>query len=91
MSRTRHVDEKLACDGEESEDIFFTPPQSHVKGNVGCNVVSSTQNHLEVSGVIHSTIVEELTNLELAYLGFRACEYSKPKQKQQGGLNPSSN
>jgi len=26
--------------------------------------------------------VEELTNLELPYLGSRACEYSRPKQKQ---------
>jgi hypothetical protein len=37
LSRARHVDEKLACDGEESEvgrvgeeseDIFITPPQA---------------------------------------------------------------
>jgi len=28
--------------------------------------------------------VEELTNLELAYLGSCACGYSKPKQKQWG-------
>ncbi len=37
LSRARHVIEKLACDGkesevgrvgEESEDIFFTPPQA---------------------------------------------------------------
>jgi hypothetical protein len=83
LSKVRHVDEKLAWDGKESEDIFFTPLQSLVKGNVGCNVVSSTQSHLEMNGVIHSTIVEELTNLELAYLGSHACEYSKPRQKQQ--------
>jgi hypothetical protein len=84
LSKVRHADEKLAWDGEKSEDIFFTPPQSLVKGNVGCNVVSSTQSHL--SGVIHYTFVEELTNLELAYLGSHACEYSRPKQKQQQGF-----
>ncbi len=28
--------------------------------------------------------MEELTNLELAYLGSCACEYSRPKQKQWG-------
>jgi hypothetical protein len=91
LSKARHANEKLAWDGkeseigrvgEESENIFFTPPQSPIKGNVGCNVVSSTQSHLEVCGAIHSTIVEELTNLELAYLGSHACEYSKPKNKQ---------
>ncbi len=87
LSKARLTDEKLAWDGEESEDIFVTPPQSPIKGNVGCNVVSSTQSHLEVSGAIHSNVVEELTNLELAYLGSYACEYSKPKQKQQHGFN----
>ncbi len=72
LSRARHVDEKLAWDGkesevgrveEENEYIFFTPPQIHVRENVGFNVVSSTQNHLEVNCVIHSIVVEELRNL----------------------------
>ncbi len=82
LSKVKHDDEELAWDGEESEDIFFIPPQSHVKGNV----VSNTQSHLEMSGVIHSTIVEELKNLELAYLGSHASKYSRPKQKQQRGF-----
>jgi hypothetical protein len=31
LNQAKHVDEKLKWDGEESEDHFFTPPQSPLK------------------------------------------------------------
>lgn len=81
LSKARHVDEKLAWDGEESEyDHFFTPPQSPLKEDNNCSVVLSTQPHLEVNGVVHSVIVEELINLELFHsLGSSTSEHSNAK------------
>ncbi len=83
LNRAKHVDEKLKWDGEESEDDhFFTPPQSPLKEDNDCSVVLSTHPHLEVNGVVHSIIVDELTNLELFYfLGSSISEHSNAKQK----------
>ncbi len=68
LNRVRHVDEKLAWDGKESEDDhFFTTTQSPLKEDNNCIVMLSNQPHLEVNGDVHSDIVEELINLKLFY------------------------
>jgi hypothetical protein len=81
LSTARHADEKLAWDGEESEDDhFFTPPQSSLKEDNDCNVVLSTQSHLEVNGLVHNVIMEKPTNLELFhYLRSSRSEHSNAK------------
>jgi hypothetical protein len=65
------------------DDHFFTPPQSPLKEDNNYSVLLNTQLHLEVNGVVHSIIVEELTNLEFFHsLGSSTSEHSNAKQKR---------
>jgi hypothetical protein len=67
LSKARYANEKLAWGKEESEDeIFFTPLESSLKEDTNGSVVPNNgQIHLEVNGVIHSHIVNQLTKLAI--------------------------
>jgi hypothetical protein len=67
----------------KENDHFFTPPQSPLTKDINCSVMLSMQPHLEVNGVVHYVIVEELTNLELFHsLGSSTNEHSNAKHKR---------
>jgi hypothetical protein len=77
------IDEKLAWEGEvESEnDVFFMPLESPQREDPNCNVVSDTQAHLEVNGVVHAYVVKQLIDLKIVHsLRSLAPELSKSKQ-----------
>ncbi len=84
LSKARYaIDEKLAWEREvESEDdVFFMPPKSPQKEDPNCIVVSNTQAHLEVNGVVDAYVVKQLTNLEIVhFLRSPAPKLSKSKQ-----------
>jgi hypothetical protein len=67
LNKARYADKKLAWGREESEDeIFFTPPESPLKEDTnGSVVLNNGQTHLEVNGVIHSYIANQLKKLAI--------------------------
>jgi hypothetical protein len=65
---------------ESEDDVFFVPLESPQREDPNCNVISDTQVHLEVNGVVH-VYVKQLTDLEIVHsLRSPAPELSKSKQ-----------
>ncbi len=70
---------------ESEEDILFTPSKSPTKDDASLSDVFDNKSHLEVNGVVHSYIVNQLTNhLNLfPTLGFSTPKYSTPQKGAQ--------
>jgi hypothetical protein len=84
LSRARYVPlmrSWLGREVESEDDVFFMPPESPQREDPNCNVISDTQVHLEVNGVVHVYVVKQLIDFEIVHsLRSLAPELSKSKQ-----------
>jgi hypothetical protein len=68
LSKARYVDDSLASseqDGNSEDEMFYTPIRSHKK-DTSFIMLPCPKTHLETNSHIYSTIVKQLTKLNVA-------------------------